>query len=169
MKIPTISISLLTALLAGCAGTGPNTQRGAVAGGALGALAGGIIGNNSGGRTWQGAAIGGAVGALAGGTLGNSADHENGTVYGERQPTQVVQAAPTAPATPPPPPPQTVIVTQAPAPAVWVDGYWAWSPRFGNMWVEGHWETPPPGYRYYVPPRWEHHRGRRVYVSGYWR
>ncbi|MDB6168113.1 MAG: hypothetical protein JWM88_977, partial [Verrucomicrobia bacterium] len=30
---------LTTALLSGCVGTGPNTQQGAVAGGALGALA----------------------------------------------------------------------------------------------------------------------------------
>ena len=43
---------VLSALSAGCVGTGPNTQQGAVTGGALGALAGGIIGNNSGHQTW---------------------------------------------------------------------------------------------------------------------
>lgn len=169
MKFRVISVPLMAALLAGCVGSGPNTQRGAVAGGALGALAGGIIGNNSGGRTWQGAAIGGAVGALAGGTLGNTADHENGTVYG-------AQSAAPAPSGPPqqtvvvtqPPPPQTVIVTQAPSPAVWIDSYWAWTPR-GNVWVAAHWETPPPGCRHFVAPHWEHHRGRRVYVAGSWR
>ena len=64
----------LSFLLAGCVGTGPNTQQGAVTGGALGALAGGIIGNNSGGRTWQGAAIGGVIGAIAGGAIGNVTD-----------------------------------------------------------------------------------------------
>ena len=64
----------LSFLLAGCVGTGPNTQQGAVTGGALGALAGGIIGNNSGGRTWQGAAIGGVIGAIAGGAIGNVID-----------------------------------------------------------------------------------------------
>lgn len=163
MKSPLFSLSLVAALLTGCAGTGPNTQRGAVTGGALGALAGGIIGNNSGGRTWQGAAIGAAAGALAGGTLGNSADHENGTVYGQQ----------TAVAQPPPqtvvvaPPPQTVIVTPAPVPAVWVNSYTAWTPR-GQVWVAAHWETPPPGCSRFVPPHWERRHGRRIYVGAYW-
>jgi outer membrane lipoprotein SlyB len=173
MKAIGISLCLSAVLFAGCEGTGPNTQRGAVLGGALGALAGGIIGNNSGGRTWQGAAIGGAAGALAGGTLGNAADHENGSVYGQEKP-QVAQAAPapvvvqTAPATPPPPPPpQTVVVVPAAPRTVWVDTYRAWSPR-GEVIVMGHWETPPPGCSYFVPPHWEHRHGRRIYVGGYW-
>src|SRR3569833_2808476 len=77
----------LSALLGGCAGTGPNTQQGAVTGGALGAIAGAIIGHNSGsGNTLGGALSGGAAGALAGGTIGNSVDHENGTVYDEIAP-----------------------------------------------------------------------------------
>ena len=47
----TLALGLALALVgAGCEGTGPNTQNGAVAGGAIGALAGGIIGNNSGGH-----------------------------------------------------------------------------------------------------------------------
>ena len=44
----TILLPLAVALLgAGCAGTGPNTQVGALTGGVLGAIAGGIIGNLS--------------------------------------------------------------------------------------------------------------------------
>ena len=79
-----LSSLALTTLLAGCAGTGPNTQQGAVTGGALGALAGAIIGNNSrGGNALGGALIGGAVGAIAGGTIGNSIDHQRGTIYGD--------------------------------------------------------------------------------------
>src|SRR5438874_848117 len=73
---------IVTLASAGCVGTGPNTQRGAVGGAALGGLAGAIIGNNSGsGNALGGAAIGAAAGALAGGTLGNAADNERGTLY----------------------------------------------------------------------------------------
>lgn len=115
---------LAVALLAGCEGTGPNTQQGAVTGGALGALAGAIIGHNSGGgNTLGGALIGGAAGALAGGTIGNSVDHENGTVYGdpveERRTVRVVQQVPAAP---PPPPAETISPSPA-ANAVWIPGY----------------------------------------------
>lgn len=171
MNLRVISVSLFSALLAGCVGSGPNTQRGAVTGGALGALAGGIIGNNNGHRTWQGAGIGALAGALAGGALGNAADHQNGTVYGGQPQQQVADAAP-APQQPvvvEQAPPQTVVIQQAPPPgAVWVNGYWAWTPQ-GNVWVQGHWEVPPPGYAYYVPPHWERRRGMRIYIRGFWR
>jgi uncharacterized protein YcfJ len=61
-------------LLGNCAQpTGPNTQRGAVTGGLLGAAAGGVIGHQS-GRGLEGAAIGGAVGAGAGAVHGNARD-----------------------------------------------------------------------------------------------
>src|SRR4051812_49580279 len=100
--------SLIVASLTGCVGSGPNTEQGALAGGALGALAGGIIGNNSrGGDTFGGAILGGAIGALAGGAMGNSVDHEKGTIYGSspddygrrgyRQVTRAVPPAPPAP------------------------------------------------------------------------
>ena len=62
--------------LSNCAApTGPNTQRGAVTGGLLGAAAGGIIGHQS-GRGLEGAAIGGAAGAGAGALYGNAKDQE---------------------------------------------------------------------------------------------
>src|SRR3954468_5842233 len=57
--------------LVGCetkAGTG------ALAGGAGGALVGGLIGSNSHGRAGEGALIGGAVGALGGALVGHSMD-----------------------------------------------------------------------------------------------
>lgn len=66
----------LTAMfaLSNCAApTGPNTQRGAVAGGVLGAAAGGVIGHQS-GRALEGAAIGAAAGGGAGAIMGNSRD-----------------------------------------------------------------------------------------------
>ena len=71
----------MAALFTGCVGNGPNTQQGAVTGGTLGAVIGGIIGNNNGHQTWQGAAIGAVAGAIAGGTLGNRIDHQQGTIY----------------------------------------------------------------------------------------
>lgn len=79
MKKLTLSIlSGITAIaLSNCAApTGPNTQRGAVTGGLLGAAAGGIIGHQS-GRGLEGAAIGGATGAGAGALYGNAQDQEN--------------------------------------------------------------------------------------------
>lgn len=53
----------------------PNTQRGAVAGGLMGAIAGAIIGENN-DEAGAGALIGGAVGAIAGGAMGNARDKE---------------------------------------------------------------------------------------------
>ncbi|MFT3788980.1 MAG: YMGG-like glycine zipper-containing protein [Tepidisphaeraceae bacterium] len=70
---------LLTAgtltLAAGCAN---DTQNGALIGAGVGALAGGIIGNNVGGghHALGGAAIGAAGGALAGGLIGNVSDQQ---------------------------------------------------------------------------------------------
>jgi uncharacterized protein YcfJ len=61
-------------ILSNCAQpVGPNTQRGAVTGGLIGAAAGGVIGHQS-GRALEGAAIGGALGAGAGAVHGNARD-----------------------------------------------------------------------------------------------
>jgi hypothetical protein len=158
----------LAALLSGCVGSGPNTQRGAVGGAAVGALGGAIIGNNSGGHNGaSGALIGGLLGALAGGTIGNSVDHQNGTVYrseAEATTTYVVQQPP-----PPPPPPQVIVVREPPpAPdVIYVEGYQAYNGR-EYVWVPGRYERPPPRARQYVPPHWERRQRDSVYVEGYW-
>ncbi len=167
-----VSTIAIAALLSGCAGTGPNTQQGAVTGGALGALAGAIIGHNSGGgNTLGGALIGGAAGALAGGTIGNSVDHENGTVYGEEGATaqhtsyRVVQQVPP----PPPPPAPNEVVTASPAAnAVWIPGYWSFD---GNSyaWASGHWEIPPANTHTYVAAHWENQGAGYFFVPSYWR
>jgi uncharacterized protein YcfJ len=76
MKIPTLLIvaAISSMALSNCtAPTGPNTQRGALGGGLLGAVAGGIIGHQS-GNALEGAAVGGALGAGAGAVYGNSQD-----------------------------------------------------------------------------------------------
>ena len=152
--------------LSGCVGTGPNTQQGAVTGGALGALAGAIIGNNSGGNGLAGAAIGATAGAIAGGTIGNSVDNERGTVYGAQRET-----VPTYQVPPPPPanPPMADVVTPSPAAnAVWIPGYWNFNGN-GYVWMAGHWEIPPAGTHSYVAAHWENRGGSLAFVPAYWR
>ena len=167
-KNATIFLALALATLGGgCVGTGPNTQNGAVAGGALGALTGAIIGNNSGSHNGaSGALIGGIAGAIAGGTLGNSVDQRNGTIYRSEADatTNVVVDGPPAP----PAPPAVDVVTVQPSPAaIWISGYWMYTGG-GYAWVRGHWEVPPPACRVYVAPHWRHRRQGYVYVRGYW-
>jgi len=177
MKKQLVPISILAGslLFAGCVGTGPNTQQGAVTGGALGALAGAIVGNNSrGGNGLAGALIGGTVGAIAGGTLGNSVDNQRGTLYQYPQASgyryyrygNAVQVAPP----PMPPPPQTAEMVGAPPMpnALWVPGYWSYD-GYRYSWLAGHWEIPPPAARAYVAAHWETRGDRYVYVQSYWR
>jgi len=169
MKTPTSLILSLAfvALGSGCVGTGPNTQQGAVTGGALGALAGAVIGNNSRGHdTLGGAVIGGIAGAIAGGTIGNSLDHQRGTIYtseAQAMTDYTVQAPP-----PPPAAPREVAVVQREPDTVWVGGYWIYESR-GYAWMPGHWERPPARYRAFVAPHWQSRSGSYVYVQGYWR
>jgi len=168
-KYTSLIASLTLVMLgAGCVGTGPNTQQGAVGGAALGAVAGAIIGNNSRSHNAVGGAlIGGAAGAVAGGAIGNSIDHQRGTIYtSEAQATTDVVAQ--APPPPPPPPREVVVVRPAPE-MIWVGGYYAYGPRGGYTWVPGHWERPPGRYRSYVAPHWAPRGRSYVYVQGYWR
>lgn len=80
------------ALIASLALVGCNTtptQDGAVVGGALGAGAGAIIGNQS-GKSGEGALIGAAAGALAGALVGDQVDERR-----QRRNTTYSQPAPT--------------------------------------------------------------------------
>lgn len=159
----------LPVLLTGCVGVGPNTQEGAVTGGALGALAGAILGNNSESHNaLAGAAIGAAAGAIAGGTLGNAADNQQGTLYGQPQ-TAVVTTQRVAAVPPPPSSSPTDTVTPAPSPnAVWIPGYWVYNGS-SYIWTAGHWEVPPANCHTYVAPYWTYQGGGYVFVPGYWR
>ena len=126
----------LCVLCTGCVGTGPNTQQGAVAGGALGALAGAIIGNNSGSHNGlAGALIGGTVGAIAGGTIGNSVDNQRGTIYHSEQ-----EAVTTVAVQQPPPPPllrrRSSLCSPDPPGAIWINGYYIFD-GYRYVWVAG--------------------------------
>jgi hypothetical protein len=75
MKRTRLACSLLPlAGLFGCSSLN-NTENGTLAGGAIGAGTGAIIGNAT-GHTAGGALIGGAVGALSGGLIGHAADQQ---------------------------------------------------------------------------------------------
>jgi hypothetical protein len=78
MKYIAIGLAVLTTgfLLVGCEtpeGRPDRTAGGALAGGAIGAGSGAIIGSTS-GHAGEGALIGGAIGAVTGGIIGNSMD-----------------------------------------------------------------------------------------------
>jgi uncharacterized protein YcfJ len=79
MKPTTITVVACAGILltVGCEtpeGRLDRTASGALAGGAIGAGTGAIIGNYAGHNTAGGAAIGGAIGALTGGLVGHSID-----------------------------------------------------------------------------------------------
>jgi osmotically inducible lipoprotein OsmB len=79
-SVSTMTLSILVpALLAGCASGGLSArEKGALAGGAIGAGTGAVIGHNTKGRhTGRGAAIGGAAGALGGWIIGDQIDASN--------------------------------------------------------------------------------------------
>ena len=179
MHKPAIFLSAfaLTTLLSGCVGSGPNTEQGALTGGALGALAGAVIGHNSrGGDAVGGAILGAAGGAIAGGVIGNSVDQERGTIYGPPEPRRRAYAYPEqrsyrvtrveAPSAPPQTPVENIPPSPAPN-AVWVAGYWIYDGR-SYAWMSGRWEIPPPFAHAYVPAHSESRNGQMVYVPGYW-
>jgi hypothetical protein len=162
-----LALAMAAALCAGCEGNGPNTQNGAVAGGALGALAGAIIGNNSGGHNGLGgAAIGAVAGAIAGGAIGNSVDHQQGTLYHTEYEATSSIAVPQVP--PPPAPPADYVSPQPTPSAYWIAGYYNFD-GYQYLWVPGHWEIPPPNFTVFVRPHWIYRGGAYVYVRGYWR
>lgn len=75
------SLTASAALLFASCAAGPNTQRGALTGAAVGGVGGAILGNNLGdGNAVRGAAIGAGVGALGGAAIGNQQDQRQGYV-----------------------------------------------------------------------------------------
>lgn len=73
-----VSIVLMSSLVAGSIGCQSKAGNGALIGAGAGALAGGIIGNNTGkGHTAGGALIGAGVGAIGGALIGHSMDESD--------------------------------------------------------------------------------------------
>ena len=167
------------ALCAGCASSGPNTERGAATGAAVGAVGGAILGNNVGGgghHALLGAALGAAAGGIAGGAYGNRRDQQQGTAYNTTPPVTSselatggwVQAPPPMPASQP----QDSYTPQPAGNAVWIRGHYEYTGNQSSgqeyQWVPGHWETPPPGTSRYVPSHWEQHSQGYMWVPGNW-
>ncbi len=109
--------------LSGCTEAGKHEVAGTVAGGALGAGTGAIIGNQT-GDTGKGTAIGAGVGAVAGNVIGRGIDEASRSNersapppgYGYPNPPPTYSGPPGAP--PPPPPP----------------GYYEWDPT-SQRWI----------------------------------
>jgi uncharacterized protein YcfJ len=82
LTITLLSVGIAT-VMAGCETT--PVQDGALLGGALGAGAGAIIGNQSYGRSGEGALIGAAAGALAGALIGDQVQRSRSEPYAYSQ------------------------------------------------------------------------------------
>lgn len=177
-----VSLATLT-LCAGCASTGPNTERGAAAGAALGAVSGAVLGNNVGGgghHALLGAALGAAAGGVAGGAYGNRRDRESGTAqqvvppYASNQQYQYGQYGQYGGYVQNPPPtptsePQDNYTPQPSANTVWIRGHYEYAGDGQNyQWVPGHWETPPSGARTYVAGHWQQSSQGYVWMPGSW-
>jgi len=69
-------------------------------------------------------------------------------------------------------PPALPIYTQplCPAPGyIWVPGYWAWDPNFGDYyWVPGTWVLAPQVGYLWTPPWWGWSGGAYLFHAGYW-
>ena len=69
-------------------------------------------------------------------------------------------------------PPALPVYTQplCPAPGyLWVPGYWAWDPDFGDYyWVPGTWVLAPQVGYLWTPPWWGWSGGAYVFNAGYW-
>jgi hypothetical protein len=169
-----VSLASFALLGAGCASSGPSTERGAATGAAIGAVGGAVLGNNIGGgghHPLLGAAIGAAAGGIAGGAYGNRRDREQGTAYNTIPPATETANGGFVSAPPPMPTsePQDSFTPQPAANAIWVRGHYEYTGDSRNYeWVPGHWETPPPGATRYMPSHWEQHAQGYVWVPGTW-
>src|SRR3954471_16506099 len=80
-----VKAALILSTLIPMAGCANKTETGAVAGGAGGAVIGGLIGSGSHPRAGEGALIGGAIGAIGGALVGNAADKEDAKREADRR------------------------------------------------------------------------------------
>jgi|GEM_PF-1539631 len=105
MKRIAVTLVAAAVVAAGCSAPLTTREKGALAGGAIGAGTGAIVGSQV-GHTGAGALIGAGVGVVSGALIGDA-------IQGAEQ-RQAQQAPPPVVAAPPPPPPQPVVVAPPP-------------------------------------------------------
>jgi uncharacterized membrane protein YebE (DUF533 family) len=172
----TFIVSLVAAALsAGCASSGPSTERSAITGAALGAVGGAVLGNNVGGgghHPFVGAALGAAAGGAAGAAIGNRRDRQNSTNYptaattdGNSSGTWLVREPPPAPTSQP----QEAFPPQPSAGAMWIEGHYEYNGDGSTyQWIPGRWEFPPANAHTFVRSHWERRSDGYAWVRGYW-
>jgi uncharacterized protein YcfJ len=143
MNFTTLFSAVLVTTLAGASAQAqvfrPETVRGAVLGGAAGA----VLAHNDSGRTWEGAAYGAAAGAVLGSAIGHSRDRGHRDYRGPRD------GVPARPG-----------YHRHPRTSYSV-GFYA-----GPSWHHGYHGRDRWGHRYGYGPRWPHyHAPRPVYVA----
>ncbi len=130
-------------VLAGCT----TTEQGAIAGGAIGAGTGAIIGHQT-GHGGEGALIGGAIGAVSGGLIGHEIDKS--------------RQEPALPSSSSPPPPQAVSPSGGAQYSGTADYYEGERNAQGKRWVPEHYE-----YRTYAGPDGSTYQ-KQVLVPGHY-
>jgi len=130
----------LAIAMAGCSTPLSTREKGALAGGAIGAGAGAAIGSAS-GHTGTGALVGAGLGAVSGALIGDAMQ--------ANEQRQAASASPAAPpvAAPAPPPPKVAVVT--PPPVVVPQPQLIWVPQWGVYVLEGHDIVYHDAYYYY--------------------
>ncbi len=136
----------LVMLVASCSTPLSTREKGALAGGAIGAGAGAVIGSTT-GHTGTGALIGAGVGVLSGALIGDAMQADE-----QRQAAPVQPPAPPPVAAPPPPPPP-VVVAAPPPPTVSLDINIGSPPRFVVVTGTPVYYAPSVSYNYFFYDR----------------
>lgn len=128
------AVAALGVALAACSTPLTTREKGALAGGAIGAGAGAIVGSQV-GHTGTGALIGAGVGAVSGAVIGDAIQRAEQREAAASPPTAPPPPPPVAVAPPPPPPPPVAAV---PPPVVVQAPTYIWVPQWGVYVLEGH-------------------------------
>jgi hypothetical protein len=147
MAGPRTALSLALAVTAlGCSAPLTTREKGALAGGAIGAGTGAVIGSQV-GHTGGGALIGAGIGAVSGAIIGDA-------IQGAEE-RRAVQAPPPAPSSPPR---AAVVAVAPPPPIVAPQPHYVWVPEWGIYVMEGYDIVYYGGAHYY-------YYGSRWYIS----
>lgn len=153
VRLRMVIVLALGVALAGCATPLTTREKGALAGGAIGAGAGAAIGSTT-GHADSGALIGAGLGAVSGALIGDAIQANE---QGQAQPVPPPVAAPPAGAVGPPPPPRVAVA--APPPIVVSSPRLIWVPEWGVYVLDGYDVVYYDSYYYYL-------YGGHWYVSG---